>query len=174
MICASEGHALPLETYCLENVFVEYLDSLMGDRDRVCEVSRLAVDPSFRKRPGEDHTQMGEFDAMDCTHQERRTFSLIAMATILAGFAISSLSNRTEIFTMMESNLPRLLRRAGIPVAQAGNVTEYHGQRTPYFISTELSLANMRDDLLGLYDTIRERLAYDYHTRESVAHAQIG
>jgi len=174
MICASDDHALPLETYCLENVFVEYMDSLKGDRDRVCEVSRLAVDPAFRKRPGEDHTQLGEFNAMDCTHQEQRTFSLIAIAAILAGFAISSLSNRTEIFTMMEPNLPRLLRRAGIPVAQAGEVTEYHGQRSPYFISTELSLANMRDDLLGLYGAIHERLACDYNAHEAVAHGQIG
>ena len=163
LICASDDHALPLETYCLENVYVEYMDSLMGNRDEVCEVSRLAVDVAFRRRPGERHTRVGEFDAMDCCHQEQRTFSLIAMAAIMAGFAMSSLSGRDNIFTMMESNLPRLLRRAGIPVAQAGDVMNYHGQRSAYFISTERSLANIRDDLHGLYDSIYERMAYSYH-----------
>jgi hypothetical protein len=73
------------------------------------------------------------------------------------------------MFAMMESNLPRLLRRAGILVQQAGDSMEYHGQRAPYFITTELALENMRDDLHVMYDAIYERLAYNYTGREAVA-----
>jgi len=169
MICATEEHTLPLENYCLENVFVDYLEPLNEERQRVCEVSRLAVDPAFRRRPGERHTRLGEFDAMDCCHQEQRTFSLISIAAVLAGFAMSSLTDRTRIYTMMEANLPRLLRRAGILMQEAGNTMEYHGQRSPYFITTDLALDNMREDLLLMYEAIYARLDYAGAARENVA-----
>jgi N-acyl amino acid synthase of PEP-CTERM/exosortase system len=168
LVCASDDHVLPLENHCLENVYVDYLDPLMaGDRNQLCEFSRLAVDAAFRKRPGEEHTRLGEFDAMDCSHQEQRTFSLVGIASFLAAFAAANLAQRDQIYAMMESNLPRLLRRAGILVQKAGDTMEYHGPRAPYFITTELALNNMRDDLHGLYDAIHERLAYSYNGREA-------
>lgn len=170
LICASEDHSLPLETNCLENVYVDYLDSLMGNaRDNVGEVSRLAVDPAFRKRPGENHTRIGEFDAVDCCHQERRTFSMISVAGVLAAVAMSSLEQRSEIYTMMEPNLPRLLRRAGIMALKAGDSMDYHGRRAPYYISTESSLANMRDDMQRFYAVIYQRLSRHYIAGEQVA-----
>lgn len=169
MICATEDHRLPVETYCLDSVYVDYMDALQDARQRVCELSRLAVDPVFRRRPGERHTRLGEFDAMDCCHQEQRTFSLVSMAAILSGFAMSSLTERTQVFTMMESNLPRLLRRGGILMQQAGDPMDYHGERCAYFITTDLALANMRSDLRVLYDAIYDRLAYSRNPREHVA-----
>ena len=158
LICATEEHSLPIETYCIGSIYADYLDSLTLERDRVCEVSRLAVDPAFRRRPGERHTRLGEFDAMDCSHQEQRTFSLLSIAAVLAGFSMSSLTHRTWIYTMMEDNLPRLLRRAGILMQQAGDNIDYHGRRSAYFITTDFALSNMRDDLLVMYQAIHERL----------------
>jgi N-acyl amino acid synthase of PEP-CTERM/exosortase system len=169
LICATETHSLPLEVHCQGSVYVDYLEPLGLERHRVCEVSRLAVDPAFRRRPGERHTRLGEFDAMDCCHLEQRTFSLISMAGVLAAFAMSSLTDRTQIFTMMEENLPRLLRRAGILMQRAGNDVEYHGQRSAYFITTELALDNMREDLLVMYRAIHERLVCSSNSREHVA-----
>lgn len=169
LVCASDDHALPLEIHCLDKVYVEYRDSLMAERDRVCEISRLAVDASFRKRPGEDHTRLGEFDAMDCSHLEQRTFSLVGLASYLAALALADLSGRDQIYAMMEDNLPRLLRRAGILVQQAGDSMEYHGQRSAYFITSELALQNMREDLHGIYDAIYERLSIPFRSSKAVA-----
>jgi N-acyl amino acid synthase of PEP-CTERM/exosortase system len=169
LVCATANRTLPLETYCLESLHSDYLDALVQERDQVCEVSRLAVDPAFRRRRGERHTRLGEFNAMDCCHQEQRTFSLISIAAVLAGFAMSTLTERTSIFTMMEANLPRLLRRSGILMQQAGDTTDYHGQRSAYFISTEFALSNMRDDLHQLYQAIYECLTYRNDSRGHVA-----
>ncbi len=169
LIHATAQHILPLEHYCLGSVFTEYIEPLVEERERVCEVSRLAVDPAFRRRPGERHTRLGEFDAMDCCHQERRTFSLISIAAVLSGFAMSSITGRQSIYTMMESNLPRLLRRAGILMQQAGEPMEYHGRRAAYFISTDVALTNMREDLLVMYQAIYERLSCARTARENVA-----
>ena len=170
LICATEDRSLPIETYCIGSIHTDYLEPLTLERDRVCEISRLAVDPAFRRRPGETHTRLGEFDAMDCSHQEQRTFSLTSIATILASFAMSSLTDRTRIFTMMEPNhLPRLLRRAGILMQQAGDDMEYHGVRSAYFITTDIALSNMRDDLLVMYQAIHKRLVCSGDYREHVA-----
>lgn len=169
LICATEEHQLPLETFCMEQVYVDHLDSLAQERNRVCEVSRLAVDPAFRRRPGERYTRLKAFDAMDCCRLEQRTFSLISLAAVLAGFAMSSLTDRTRIYTMMEANLPRLLRRAGIQMQEAGNAMDYHGRRAPYFITTECALSNMREELLLMYDTVYARLAFNGSVREHVA-----
>jgi len=121
MVCAAESNRLPLEEYCLDSVHLEYMDSLNGDRDRLCEFSRLAVDATFRKRDGEGHTRIGEFDALDCSHQEQRTFSMVGIAAFIAAFAMASIDNRSQIFAMMDSNLPRLLRQSGVLVQRSGD-----------------------------------------------------
>ncbi len=61
LICATDKHILPLEAYCLPHVYVDYLDPLAQQRNRVCEVSRLAVDPAFRRRPGRKTHPAGGF-----------------------------------------------------------------------------------------------------------------
>ncbi len=169
LVCATDELALPLETHCLESLYLDHLESMTLNRDQVCEVSRAAVDSRFRKRSGEDHTRLGEFDAMDCSHQERRSFSLVGIALFLSTFAMANLSGRDQLFAMMESNLPRLLRRAGIVAQQAGEEMDYHGRRAPYFITTDLALANMRDDLHVLYEALYERLGCHYRTCVQVA-----
>jgi len=169
LVCASEAHILPIQKYCLNSVYTEYAEALLTEQDSICEFSRLTVDTAFRRRRGENHTRIGEFDALDCSHQERRTFSLIAIATFISAVALASLTNRPQIYGMMESNLPQLLRRSGLLVQQAGDYMEYHGRRAPYYLSTELALNNMRDDLQDLYHTIHARLANNFIAREFVA-----
>ena len=162
LICASDDHSLPLEDHCIQSMHVEYLKSLGENREDLCEFSRLAVDYTFRKRPGEEHTRFGEYDAVDCCHQEQRTFHLVGIAAFLSAFAMAELAGREQVFAMMESNLPRLLRRAGILVQEAGDTVDYHGQRAAYFITTHLAVQNMREDVGLLYESIRESLARDF------------
>ena len=50
-----------------------------------------------------------------------------------------------------------------------GEEMDYHGRRAPYFITTDLALANMRDDLHVLYEALYERLGYHYRNCVQVA-----
>lgn len=100
---------LPLEKFCKDSLDTEIIDSLNIERKTVCEISRLAVDTAFRRRPGEEATRFGGLDSIDCTKQEQRTFSLIALSAFLAGGALTYLTNKTNVFAMMEPFLPRLL-----------------------------------------------------------------
>ena len=150
----NSGDLLPFERYCGDSVDQAFIDGLQLDRSTVCEISRLAVDGAFRRRSGEALTRFGEVDAMDCSQQEKRTFSLIAVAAFLAATALTDITGRTNVFAMMEPFLPRLLKRSGILFQRAGKDVDYHGIRAPYFIRTEEALETMRPDLRELYDAI--------------------
>lgn len=149
---------LPLEKYCSTSLDREHIDQLNLDRSSVCEISRLAVDSTFRRRAGETLTRFGEINGLCVSAQEQRTFSLIAVACFLAATALTELDNRTNVFAMMEPFLPRMMHRSGINFQQVGSDIDYHGIRAPYFITTQSALSNMHKELLELYFWIKRSL----------------
>jgi len=149
---------LPFEKVCSESLDDEFIRGLNLDRKTMCEISRLAVDGAFRRRAGEARTRFGGIDALDCSHQERRSFDLIAVAGFLAATALSDLACRTNVYAIMEPFLPRLLKRSGIIFQKVGEDIEYHGVRAPYFIRTQSALDNMRPDLKDMYEAIYEQI----------------
>ena len=158
---------LPFENSCIDSIDRERLRRLDLDRNSVCEISRLAVDGAFRRRSGEAVTRFGEIEALDCTQQERRTFSLIAVAGFLAATALTDLSGRRNVFAMMEPFLPRMLKRSGIFFEQVGEEVDHHGIRAPYFITTQSALHNMRSDLRELYDAIYGQVAPAFESQDT-------
>jgi N-acyl amino acid synthase of PEP-CTERM/exosortase system len=158
MVMAGENCKMPFEPHCHDSLNIEFADLLYGERDSVVECSRLAVDRRFRRRVGEGHTRLGEYDALDCCHQEQRSFSLIGIAVVIAGLAVADLAGRPNVLAMMEPYLPRLLRRTGIRPKKAGKLVDYHGRRAPYFLNINTALPSMRPDLRALFDTLKIRL----------------
>lgn len=153
---------LPFEKNCAGSLNEAFIESLRIDRTTVCEISRLAVDGAFRRRAGERVTRYGEVEGLDCSQQERRTFSMIAVSCFLAATALTDIACRTNVFAMMEPFLPKLLKRSGIEFERAGADIDYHGMRAPYFIRTQSALEGMRPDLKELYIRIHERIVDDY------------
>lgn len=153
---------LPVEKYCGDSLERSFLDELNLDRRTICEISRLAVARKFRRRSREKVTRFGELSGLNCSQQERRTFALIAIAGFMAATSLTTLSNRTNIFAMMEPFLPRILNRSGIKFKKAGTEINYHGLRAPYFITTQSVLDNLRPDVKALYTDIHARIARDF------------
>ena len=167
LILASANRSLALEEHCADSLHVAALKELSQDRAEICEFSRLAVDPSFRKRRGECQANGGDFASHGRSQDERRIFSSIGIATLLSAFAAAELLDRERVFGMMEPTLPRLLHRAGITVRPAGDAMDYHGRRAASFITTEEAVTGMRNDVATLYRAIRSRLASSLHTRDA-------
>lgn len=163
LVPTANEQPLPFEKHCGRSIDQAFVAGLGLDRDRTCEISRLAVDGAFRRRAGEAATRFGEVEALDLGADEVRTFPLIAVATFLGATALTELSGRTEVFAMMEPFLPRLLKRSGIVFERAGRDTEYHGTRAPYFIRTQSALDNMKPELRSLYDEIHRQIAVHFH-----------
>jgi N-acyl amino acid synthase of PEP-CTERM/exosortase system len=157
---SADSELLPFEKHCMESLDQEFIRNLQLDRNTVCEISRLAVEATFRRRPGERLTRFGEIDALDCTQQERRTFSSIAVACFLAATAMIDLTGRINVFAMMEPFLPRLLKRSGLAFSRAGTDIDYHGVRAPYFINTPQDMIS--PDLRDFYSEIHRCIKRDY------------
>jgi N-acyl amino acid synthase of PEP-CTERM/exosortase system len=155
LVHVDEHSLLPMEKHCNECIDEERLRAFDGRRHSICEFSRLAVDGAFRRRSGENATRFGEISSIDYTQREQRTFSLIAVSTILAAFAMSDLIGRTNCFAMMESFLPRLLKRSGIIVHPIGEEIDYHGMRGPYFFETHETIGGMLPEMQDFYTAIR-------------------
>lgn len=154
---------LPFEKNCAGSLDLKLIDGLEVQRERVCEISRLAVDGAFRRRSGEELTRYGVIEGLDCSQQERRTFSMIAVTCFLAATALTDISSNTHVFAMMEPFLPRLLERSGIVFQRVGADIDYHGLRAPYFITTQSALENMRTDLKELYSQVHQRISAGYN-----------
>jgi N-acyl amino acid synthase of PEP-CTERM/exosortase system len=153
------GDQLPFERFCGDSVDTAFVESLRLDRATVCEISRLAVDGNFRRRgPQERLTRFGHVEHIDFSAQERRTLPLIAVSAFLAAIAITDRTGYTNGFAMMEPFLPRLMARSGIHFERAGKDIEYHGNRAPYFTTTQSALETMNGHLRQLYDLIQQQL----------------
>ena len=159
LVMVDESNLMPMEHFCSQALDQEFMAAYAHQRPSICEFSRLAVDGAFRRRAGEQASRFGEISSLDITQREQRTFSLIAVSTFTAAFALSDVLGRTNVFAMMEPFLPRLLRRSGIVVSQVGSEIDYHGMRAPYFIKTGDAAAGMQGDLRALYDNIRSNFA---------------
>lgn len=158
----------------LEKRFSEWLDPrslamIDPDRSTRCEISRLAVDPLFRRRIGESGSRLGDLHAMDISRIEYRSFSLIAEAAFVAAAVLTDLADRTNVFALMEPFLGRLLRRSGIHFVRVGRDINFHGRRAPYFVATESVKQNLNPELLDFYWGLHESLAPAYLSLQSAS-----
>ncbi len=155
---------LPLEKHCEQSIDKQFVQNLQLDRQKECELSRLAVDQAFRRRPGENITRFGSWSALDLPADEQRTFPLIAVSAFVAAIALTDLCGRNSVFAMMEPFLPRLLKRSGIHFARAGRDVDYHGIRAAYFLDAH-SAHSVSDDLKPLYFWIKGQLKSGYNAQ---------
>jgi N-acyl amino acid synthase of PEP-CTERM/exosortase system len=153
---------LPMEKYCLNALSLQAVQQLNEDRNRIGEISRLAVDPYFRRRSGEHYKVYGSAGALDLHHQEKRAFSLVAVAGLMASAAAAELAGRTDIFAMMDPALPRLMARSGFVFEKIGDVIDYHGKRAPYRITIDSYHRTMPNDLKDFYFDLYDRFKSRY------------
>lgn len=162
---------LPLEKNFGDALDPEFTSRMDLERHTMCEISRLAIDPLFRRRHGEAFSRLGDSHAIDITEHEHRCFSLIGEALFIAAATLTELSGRNNIFALMEPYLARLLNRSGIYFMRIGQSVEHHGRRAPYYVTTESILDNLKPSLLDFYGSLRDNLAetYEYEVKSRAA-----
>lgn len=159
---------LPLEKFCNASLDHEFIESLNLERQKQCELSRLAVDQNFRRRPGEQMTRFGGWTGLDVSEGEQRTFPLIAISAFVAAIALTDLCGRNSVFAMMEPFLPRLLKRSGIHFVRSGRDMDYHGIRAAYFLDAH-SADSVSPELRPLYHWIKQQLQLGYRAQANCA-----
>lgn len=149
---------LPFERYCSTSLDHERLAQLNVQRNDMCEISRLAVDGMFRRRDDEFLSRFGEIGGSVFSNQERRTFSLIAVALFLSAVVMTENDQRESVFAMMEPFLPRMMNKVGINFQRVGKDMDFHGIRAAYYVDTQSVIASLLPEYNALYQWVKKSI----------------
>jgi N-acyl amino acid synthase of PEP-CTERM/exosortase system len=148
LVLASEADSLPLEDFCLESLYWPQIE-ILQQRNAVAELSRLAVARPYRRR-------------LLLRHESTEISLLPAQLAYLSGIALAHIARRTQLYAMMESQLPRLLLRAGIGVEQVGDPVQYHGLRTAHKLVCSDFAAQLPTETARVYGHVFKELRNQY------------
>ena len=133
---SSTQELLPIEAYCAHAITHEHLTPRYFLPHQICEISRLAVPATFRKRQTDqiEGSATGVINEHTFSTQELRFFPYIAISLYLSAIAICYKSRLHHVFVMMEPRLARSLGFVGIHFTPIGPTVEYHGKRAAYYV----------------------------------------
>ncbi|RKF14565.1 PEP-CTERM/exosortase system-associated acyltransferase [Alginatibacterium sediminis] len=190
---SSDQELLPIEKYCSQSLQSSPVHPREFDRSNICEISRLAVRPQFRRRRADkfEGAASGVINEQTYSEAELRCFPFLTIGLYLS---IASLAVRTNVdhaFVMMEPRLARSMSFLGIKFQQLGPAVEYHGLRAPYYMSSEMLLNSLPKSFTSLMKSIDGQIEnglleacsyprddylnrlYPNHTQENVSQKRI-
>ncbi len=141
VVCShSDKEKLPIEEFCLKSISDDQVHPDDFPRDKICEISRLAVPSEFRRRNCDKYrgAETGVINEVTYSEEELRCFPFIAVGLYLSAANMVIHEKIEHCFVMMEPALARSLRFVGIQFKQIGPVVEYHGYRAPYYITPQM------------------------------------
>jgi N-acyl amino acid synthase of PEP-CTERM/exosortase system len=94
---------------------------------KISEVSRLAVLPSYRRRP-----EKSTYDPVNIEVKGTAEESLIVLSLVGCVYYRMKRMGITHMYIMMERKLYRMLSKFGLLFHQIGEPVDYHGIRSPY------------------------------------------
>ena len=136
----------PFEQLCSGQLDPQFFDLVHLARDRIGEISRLAVHQDFRRRrndAGDSPPAGADTLASEVYYDGARRYPLVAMGLFLSASALALNAGLEQALVVMEPRLARLLGGAGIPFTQVGDVITYRGRRAPFRITRDELLSNL-------------------------------
>jgi N-acyl amino acid synthase of PEP-CTERM/exosortase system len=123
-------------------------------RQRICEVSRLAIISEFRRHKGDGSHACDP----QLTDVERFLLPSLSLGLYLAGASVMIELGMENGFAMMETRLARHLRRFGLYFQQVAPLRDYHGLRAPFLILPQEIPDNLNEDHYGLFQSLHSDL----------------
>lgn len=160
VIFAAKSRPMAIEDLCRQLVHVHYRKIIAERPNTVCEVSRFAVDPDFRRAAADGFLDIPGNDRYDLSDRDRRAFSVLSTVALLAALAMAEENGRQWLFSVMEPKTPRLIRRsAGVRFEQAGEAFENYGVIVPFCVSSDDAVLQLRSDVAPVYQTVKHMLS---------------
>lgn len=153
------GTRLPLQSYAGQSLTHAGLHPALLAKNEICEVSRLAISPPFRRRSVKAEVEASVTSPfLEFTRDEKQTFPVIVVGLFLATYALVGMTHRRHVFAMMEPKLTRLLAMSGFYFTQVGDTIDFHGQRNAFHIDLHQAEREIHAKLLPLYQHIQDEL----------------
>lgn len=151
----------PFERICAHTIDRSIVDPARLPRERIAEVSRLAVRAAFRRRKGEtvESAPIHEEDFGSVVHPR---FPYIPIGLYLGAIALASRHEIEKIFVLTEPRLASHFAKLGVEVQQIGGPIEHRGTRIPSMMDVESIIKNMRFLVKPIWRAIHEEIEAGY------------
>jgi N-acyl amino acid synthase of PEP-CTERM/exosortase system len=126
----------PMEGSCVHQMDRHAQNAFAGaPRERIAEISRMAVSREFRRRLNEANAPSGisDFACYSDWENGKRALPYISLGLFAAILQMSVKHGITHWTAAMEPALLRMLKQFGVEFDHVGPVLEYHGRRRPAF-----------------------------------------
>ena len=153
---------LPFEHMCQGTLDADLINQPPVSRDRIAEVSRLAVIRQFRRRRGEGRSPAplsGEHLGSGPTPR----FPYILLGLYLGVVALGHVHKLQRLYLLSEPRLAHHFSRLGVEIMQVGHPVQHRGTRVPSMISVPRLISGLNRYVRPLYEAVHEQVtaAYD-------------
>lgn len=146
---------LPFERTCVDTLDRTIIDPMKLPRDKIGEVSRLAVVASFRRRKGEA-AQPINLSEEDYREESLPRFPYIPLGLYIGTVELARLNGIKILFMLTEERLVNHFGRLGAQPEFIGGPIEHRGTRFPSMVDIDKLVSNMRPIFRSLYRCIAE------------------
>ncbi|MFT4172908.1 MAG: PEP-CTERM/exosortase system-associated acyltransferase [Rhodocyclaceae bacterium] len=163
---------LPFERTCAEVLDRSIIDPATLPRERIAEVSRLAIMSTFRRRKGEANTA-GTIHASDFGVAGHPRFPFIPVGLYLAAVSLAARNGIDYIFTLTEPRLAQHFAKLGVNIAPIGATVEHRGVRVPSVMNIPEIIENIRPSVQPMWQAVNAQLDNYFAAMKSARAAKV-
>ncbi|MBK7082392.1 MAG: PEP-CTERM/exosortase system-associated acyltransferase [Betaproteobacteria bacterium] len=158
---ADPATLFPFEKTCATTLERDLLDPAKLPRERVAEVSRLAVVSAYRRRKS-DQATAGTISPDDFGSPERPRFPYVTVGLYLGMIAQAQRFGIDTLFVLTEPRLARHLSLLGVHIKRIGGPVEHRGRRVPSMMSVPGIVSGFGPFVRPLYEQIAGEVQAGY------------
>ncbi|PTD96950.1 PEP-CTERM/exosortase system-associated acyltransferase [Pseudothauera lacus] len=157
VLTRSADELLPFEHTCAHTLDRRIIDPARLPRERIAEVSRLAVRATYRRRRGEARDAAPIHDE-DFGAADRPRFPYIPIGLYLGAVALAARSGVDTLFVLTEPRLAAHFGKLGVEIRQIGGGVDHRGLRVPSMMDVHAIIKNMRFIVKPIWRVIQEEI----------------
>lgn len=153
---------LPFESTCAATIDRSIVDPAKLPRERIAEVSRLAVRRAFRRRKGEERVSTSIQDE-DFGVGDQPRFPYIPIGLYMGAIALAARNGVDVLFMLTEPRLATHFARLGVDIRQIGGPVSHRGTRVPSMLDVQETIGNMRLIMKPLWREIHAQIELSHN-----------
>lgn len=152
---------LPFELYCRDSIDRTIIDPTKLPRNKIAEISRVAVMGEFRRRKGEGGQEAPVAD-QDFGDDKQPRFPYIPISLYFAAVQMAQRAGIEYLFTLTEPRLAQHFGKLGVNVITIGEAVEHRGLRVPSMLMANEIYGSLRSLVKPLWHAVEEQMAPVY------------
>lgn len=160
---------LPFEKSCAEVLDRRHFDPATLPRDRLGEISRLAVMREFRQRKGEQQSALALSNEDFEPRGPQSRFPFIPMGLYMGVACVAVRLGIEYNFLLTEPRLAAHFSRIGLLIEPAGGEIEHRGVRSPWLLRATQVIPNLRPLVRSMFEVIQDSVDAAYAQAASKA-----